>query len=75
MWKNWSFDAANTVKTDFVQSLSKEHDYASAAISVSKDTPKSEHVYMTECSTSGIAKCQFKVQGQYVEMIVIRAHL
>ena len=62
--------AANTVTTDFVQSLSNEHDYVFAATSVSKDTPKSEHVYITQCSSSCIPKCQVKVQGQSVEMIV-----
>ena len=63
------------MKIDFVQSLSTEYDYVFAATSVSKDTPQSEHVYITQCSSCCIAKCQFKIQGQSVEMIVIRAHL
>ena len=56
--------------TDFVQSLSNEHDYVFPATSFSKDTPQSEHMYITQCSSSCIPKCQVKVQGQYVEMIV-----
>ena len=80
MWKNCHFstvlrtsrntsrhDAANTVTTDFV---SNDHDYVFTATSVSKDTAKSEHVYITQCSSSCNQKCQVKVQGQSVEMIV-----
>ena len=56
--------------TDSVQSLSNEHDYVFVATSVSKDAPKGEHVYITQCSSICIPKCQVKVQGQYVEMVV-----